>query len=173
MKTKRMIIAGIMLSLFFVLMVTSLSAQKPGQSDRQAGANPEMAPPPPPPPGQPAPPPPVCNDFPGLDAPPPLDIPGLNKEQMDKIHVYHLDHLKLMTPMFNQVREKKARLQTLLTTTPFDAKAADRVAEELGTNETGILREMIRHDQNLRSVLTAEQQVLFDARPKPFLHRGK
>jgi len=81
--------------------------------------------------------------------------------------------MKAMTPLFNQVREKKARLQTILATTPFDVKSADQVAEDLGKMETVILKELIRHDQTLRNLLTPEQQVVFDARPKPFLHRKR
>ena len=81
--------------------------------------------------------------------------------------------MKAMTPLFNQVREKKSRLQTILATTPFDVKSADQVAEDLGKMETVILKELIRHDQALRNLLTPDQQVVFDARPKPFLQRKR
>jgi Spy/CpxP family protein refolding chaperone len=125
-----------------------------------------MMPPPPPPP-------PPAADQPDSPAPPQLNLPDLTTEQQDKIRLAGLDHMKTMTPLRNQIREKKARLQTVLTTTPFDSKAADQVAEELGKVETAILKEMIKHDQALRNLLTPQQQVLFDARPKPFLRRGK
>ena len=78
-----------------------------------------------------------------------------------------------MTPLHNQVREKTARLQTVLTTSPFDTKSADQAAEELGKIETNILKENIRHDQALRTLLIPDQLVLFDARPKPFLRKRK
>ena len=102
-----------------------------------------------------------------------IDLPDLSSEQLDKIRQADLDHMKAMTPLHNQVREKKARLQTLLTTSPFESKTVEQVVAELGKTQTNILLELIRHDQELRRLLTPGQQVLFDARPKPFLHRGK
>jgi hypothetical protein len=47
------------------------------------------------------------------------------------------------------------------------------VDDDIGNIEAGILKELIRHDQALRNLLTPEQQIMFDARPKPFLHRQK
>ena len=108
-------------------------------------------------------------DNPDAPVAPRLDLPDLTKEQQDKIRQVDLDHMKTMTPYQIQVQEKKARLQTILATMPFDMKSADQVAEELGKIETGILKELIRHDQQLRNLLTPQQQVIFDARPKPFL----
>jgi Spy/CpxP family protein refolding chaperone len=77
-----------------------------------------------------------------------------------------------MTPLKNQIREKKARLQTLLTSNPFDERSADQVAEDIGKIEGSILKELIRHDQFLKSLLTPQQQIIFDSRSKPFL-QGK
>ena len=101
------------------------------------------------------------------------DVPDLSNDQREKIRLQELEHMKTMMPLHNQVREKRARLQTILTTSPFDAKTADLVVDELGKTETAILMESIRHDQALRNILTPDQQVIFDSRPKPFLRRGK
>ena len=175
MKTERNIVKAIMVTILFSMMITSLCAQKPNKENRSDGVSQEQAlplPPSAPIPPPPPPPPPVV-DNPEMQAPPQLDLPGLSDEQRDKIHQASLDHMKAMTPFHNQIREKKARLQTILTTSPFDAKTAEQVAEELGKIETGMLKEMIRHDQTLRNLLTPQQQVVFDSRPKPFLRRGK
>ncbi len=102
---------------------------------------------------------------------PPLDLPDLSNEQREKIRISDLEHMKTMTPLHNQVREKKARLQTVLTTSPFDAKSADQLADELGKLGAAILKEMIRHDQGMRNLLSPDQQVIFDSRPKPFLRK--
>ncbi len=176
MKTERKIVKGIMVTILFGMMITTLHAQKPNKEDRPGTVNQEQvlplppnAPSPPPPP----PPPPPAVDNADMQAPLQLDLPDLSDEQRDKIHQASLDHMKAMTPFHNQIREKKARLQTILTTSPFDAKTADQVAEELGKIETGMLKEMIRHDQTLRNLLTPQQQVVFDSHPKPFLRRGK
>ena len=181
MKTRNVKSKAIILTFLFSILITGLFAQRPNRPEHSQGANPgqgspaaastpgSLMPPMPPPP----PPPPPVADQPDSPIPPQLNLPDLTTEQQDKIHQADLDHMKTMTPLHNQIREKKARLQTVLTTSPFDAKAADQVAEELGKVETAILKEMIKHDQALRNLLSPAQQVLFDARPKPFLRRGK
>ncbi|MCX6306779.1 MAG: hypothetical protein NT040_17575 [Bacteroidetes bacterium] len=168
MKSKTKHATTIVTTLILSLVITAVFAQKPYKPGHPEKANQEQAltPPDAPPP----PPPPPIGDIPPA-APPALDLPDLTDVQLEKIKQAGLDHMKIMTPMHNQVREKKARLQTILTTTPFEIKLSDQVAEELGKIETGILKEMIRHDQELRTLLTPAQQVIFDARPKPFLRR--
>ena len=182
MKTKRKIIARLLITMMFSMLITGIFAQNPDALTPPVKANcgktspPDAPLPPPPPPPPPAPPaPPAPADMDNRDAPgiPQLDLPGLTIEQREKIRLSGLEHMKAMTPLFNQVREKKARLQTILATTPFDVKSADQVAEDLGKMETVILKELIRHDQALRNLLTPEQQVVFDARPKPFLQRKR
>ena len=179
MKANKNIVTGIMMTFLFCMITANMVAQKSNQTTRVAGINHEQVPTPPPnapappPPPPPPPPPSPAPDMQGIPSPPQLDLPDLTSEQQEKIQQAGLERMKMMTPLHNQVREKKARLQTILTTTPFDGKAADQVAEELGKVETAILKEMIRHDQELRKLLTPQQQVLFDARPKPFLHRGR
>jgi len=166
MKTESKIFKTIVLTVFLSMTLTMMSAQRPHTPFHKGSANQEqMSPATPSTPGIPS----VENQEGQI--PPKLDLPGLTNEQKDKIYQSDMDHLKLMTPYHNQIREKKARLQTLLSTSPFDLKAADQIAEELGKLETTILKEMIRHDQELRNLLTPLQQVLFDSRPKPFLHR--
>lgn len=175
-----MIVKGIVITCLLSMLTTTLFAQKPNKSNHLQGANQEQttlllpgAPGTPPPPPPPPPPIPPATDLPDSQLPPPLNLPDITPEQQEKIHLAGLDHIKMMTPLHNQVREKKARLQTVLTSPSFDAKTADQVAEELGKIETGILKEMIRHDQALRNILSPQQQVVFDARPKPFLHRKR
>ena len=165
MKRARKNVNRTVMALVFSMIITSLVAQQPIRTNQHHEMNQEMAPPLPP--GPPAPPP--IPDNPDAPVAPRLDLPDLTKEQQDKIRQVDLDHMKTMTPYQNQVQEKKARLQTILATMPFDMKSADQVAEELGKIETGILKELIRHDQQLRNLLTPQQQVIFDARPKPFL----
>jgi Spy/CpxP family protein refolding chaperone len=172
MKTlKRSILTGIMLTVLFSLVFSASYAQKTDKSNR---AEKEMVNPTPPDPpdgrtyhrhqevGR--------NDM--RDARP-LDLPNMTDEQKEKIKQARLENMKAMTPLKNQAREKKAKLQTLLTTTPVDLKMADQVADELGKIGTEIMKRMIRHDQEIRNLLTPEQQVMYDARPKPFLQKVK
>ncbi|MEI6454781.1 MAG: periplasmic heavy metal sensor [bacterium] len=127
--------------------------------------------PPPPPPPPPVPPVPGC-DQPDM---PPLfpDIPGLTEAQIDQMKRSGLKNMEAMTPLRNQVQEKTARIRTILTTMPFNQKEADQAADEIGRLNASMLKQSIRHDQELRAILTPDQQILFDSRPKPFLNREK
>jgi len=146
--------------------VTNVSGQKiHHEVDPNAGAYPSHPIPPPPPP-----PPPPYND--GLnDHPPALDLPDLSADQQAKIKKADLKNMSEMTPLRNQMREKRARMATIMTTSPIDLKAAEQVADEIGTTAAAMLKLQIRHDQDLRSILTPDQQVIFDSRPKPWLRR--
>ena len=161
------------MTFFFSLMMTVLFAQKPNGSFPPPAVSQEQSLPMPPNAPAPPPPPPLCPDLQSPQALPQLNLPDLTPDQQEKIHVAGLDHLKMLTPLQNQLREKRARLQTMLTTSPFDAKLTDQAAEEFGKIQTDILKATIRHDQALRNILTPQQQVIFDSRPKPFLHREK
>ena len=181
MKTAKNIAIKIGIIAMFSMMMSVLVAQNQNNQVHSIKGNNELAPVhpdapmPPEPPAPPAPPDPPAGadiDVPDLPAPPHFDLPDLTNDQKDKIQQADLGMMKTMTPLRNQIREKNARLQSILTTTPFDAKAADQAAEELGKTRTSILKELIRHDQELRGLLTPRQQVIFDSRPKPFLHRN-
>jgi Spy/CpxP family protein refolding chaperone len=172
MKTSGKLISGIMLTILLSVLITVSFAQNPNRPHHTGNFNQEMAPSQQPgSPAIPSPPSPPMPPRVDHQAPPQLELPGLTNEQQEKIHQSDLDHMKKMTPLHNQVNEKKARLQTILTTSPFDAKAAEQIADELGKTGTEILKETIRHDQELRNLLTPLQQIIFDSRPKPFLRR--
>jgi len=100
-------------------------------------------------------------------------IPGLLPEQKEKIQQANLQQLKVVTPLRNQIREKSARLNALLTTQPVNFKEADLLADDIGQLRASIMKHQIKHDQELRAILTPDQQILFDAKPKPFLERKK
>jgi Spy/CpxP family protein refolding chaperone len=100
---------------------------------------------------------------------PMLDLPGLTDDQREKIKKSDLKMMEQMTPMKNKMHELKAHLTTLLSISPVNMKEADDVSDEIGKLESTILKQQIRHDQEIRSFLTPDQQILFDARPKPFL----
>jgi hypothetical protein len=58
---------------------------------------------------------------------------------------------------------------SLLATQTVNMKEAESVADEIGKIQASILKQLIRHDQEIRSILTHDQQVIFDSKPKPFL----
>ena len=173
MKTKQIILKGIILILFFGLILNQISAQNNSQA-KEIKKNPKQqvtspasqsSPPSPPPPPPPV--PDINPDYP----PPPLDLPDLTVEQKEKIKKTDLKQMAAMTPLRNQMREKRVRLASILTTMPMDIVLGDQLADEIGKLASAILKLQIRHDQELRNILTPDQQIIFDSRPKPFLKR--
>ena len=179
MKTKQIILKGIILILFFGLILNQISAQNNNQvkeikkNSKQQVTTPTSQPsqPSPPSPPSPPPPPPPVPDIDPDYPPPPLDLPDLTVEQQEKIKKTDLKQIEAMTPLRNQMRENRVRLTSVLTTMPMDITLADQLADEIGKLASAILKLQIRHDQELRNILTPDQQIIFDARPKPFLKR--
>ncbi len=179
MKTQARIINKVILMLIAGMFAMTATAQNihqdmsgsktaHTQNTPTAPTEPAVLPAPPLPPSPP--PPPAMEEM--NEHPPMLDLPDLTPDQLDKIKKCDLKHISEMTPLKNQMREKNARLSTILITMPFDQKQADQLADEIGKTAASILKALIRHDQELRSMLTPDQQVIFDSRPKPWLrHR--
>ena len=166
MKTQLENAKWIILMLAFFMIVIGANAQKVVKAEGTEKVQTELAPPPPPPP------PPAERMSMNDEMPPmPFNLPDLTDVQKEKIKKSDLNHLSAMTPLRNQMREKQARLATILSTQPINMVDADQVADELGKIGTSILKLQIRHDQELRGFLTPDQQVIFDARPKPFLNK--
>jgi Spy/CpxP family protein refolding chaperone len=169
MKTQIRIIQLVLVTIFFSIMMNVFAQgdntpQNPNKPPR--GPDPQLQPPPTPPPPTPV---PLAPENARQQKHFGLDIPDLTREQQDKIKKADLKHLSAMTPLRNQRREKSVRLATILSTNPVNLKDAEAIADEIGLIDAAILKQQIRHDQELRSHLTPDQQIIFDARPKPFI----
>ena len=177
MKTNNYLLKGIILIVLLSIVLIKVQAQDKNEGTKTMKNQHEQAPTPPTPPTSPTPPTPPPSPPPPPPPPdvsqdemhPPLNLPDLTDEQKEKIKKVDLKHLEAMTPLRNQMLEKRIRLSSILTTMPIDNKAADQVADEIGKVAASILKAKIRHDLELRSLLTPDQQIIFDARPKPFL----
>jgi Spy/CpxP family protein refolding chaperone len=180
MKTNNHFLKGIILMILFGLILNQVTAQDKNEGNRHRGNPHELAttpapsptsstPPIPPPP----PPPPSPPDIDHDNMHPPMDLPDLTDEQQENIKKADLKQLEAMTPLRNQMLEKKIRLTTILTTSPVDIKSADQVADEISKVAAAILKTQIRHDQEIRNLLTPDQKIIFDSRPKPFLHKPR
>ncbi len=162
-----------MIVLTIVLSMMACGAYAQNKEDAPNAARPmdrhdlQVAPVPPPPP--PPPPAPDAPDQIDDHGPMPLDLPDLTADQQAKISKIDLKNIEAMTPLKNQMREKRAKMATLLSTQPVNLKEADLAADEIGKIMVSMMKLQIRHDQELRTVLTPDQQIIFDARPKPFL----
>lgn len=100
-------------------------------------------------------------------------LPGLSDQQKGEIKKLTLKQVQNVTPIKNQIREKTARLNSVLSAQPFNETEAFQLAEEIGKLKTSILKLQISMHQEIRKLLTPDQQIIFDSRPKPFLNPGK
>ncbi len=176
MKTTSENLKLVLLTIILVMMTTGIFAQrqqKAPNAAKPAGLNEQQMelPPPPPPPAPPEPPQPP-DQF-GLMMSRGLNIPDLSEDQRQNIKKVDLAHLEKMTPLRHQLMEKNARLASLLVANPFDLKETEKIADEIGKIKSSKLKLQISHDQELRSLLTPEQKIIFDSRPKPFLGKRK
>ncbi len=92
------------------------------------------------------------------------DMLDLSEEQQASIADLRTTHLKKMTDLQNQMREKRARLNTLTTGDNYNKNDVESVIDEIGDIHTRLLKERTSHRQDVRNLLTEEQQVLFDAK---------
>ncbi|WP_258105560.1 Spy/CpxP family protein refolding chaperone [Marinoscillum sp. MHG1-6] len=86
----------------------------------------------------------------------------LTEEQKVKFDEEKVRFHKESQPIMNQLREKKARLQTLVSSDEVKRKEIDQVIEEIGTLETSLLRARTNHQITSRAMLTDKQKVIFD-----------
>jgi len=100
-------------------------------------------------------------------------FPNITEDQKSKINELHTKHLEVVTPLKNQLAEKKAHLQSLLTSASVDNKDVDKTIMDITTIEGNKLREAVKLDQQIRSILTPEQRIVFDSKPKFFMHKER
>ncbi|MCX6258566.1 MAG: periplasmic heavy metal sensor [Bacteroidia bacterium] len=150
-----------------VLIMVSLTVfSQPGQKDRPSRQSKEaqmqqQQPPEPPMPGE--------NCGPDQHFPPKLDLPDLSEDQEKQLKEMGIKHLQTLIPLKALEREKEAHLAALLTANDSDPKHISEATDLLGKVRNDILKQVVDHDQAIRKILTPEQKVVFDMKPKPFL----
>ncbi len=91
-------------------------------------------------------------------------IPDLTDTQKDKIESFRTNHLKNMTTMRNQMFEKRTKLRTLQTADNVNMVAVNSTIDEMSALRAKMQKERANHHQDIRSILTDDQRVYFDAR---------
>lgn len=94
-------------------------------------------------------------------------IPGLTADQETKIKALHLNLVKQILPIKNELAEKEAHLQTLSTAEKADMKAINATIDEISVLKTKMAKLHMQFRQDVRALLTEEQRVTFD------MHQGK
>jgi len=90
-------------------------------------------------------------------------VPDLTDSQKDKMKTLHVDHMKAIQPLQNEIGEKQARLRTLQTADKVNMSEINTLIEDIGRTRTEMMKLRAAHHQEIRSLLTEEQRVIFDA----------
>jgi len=86
----------------------------------------------------------------------------LSDEQQQQIETMRTAHMEKMLPMQNELKEKKAHLNTLSTAKVADTKAINSTIDEIGALKVKMMKERESHQQDIRKVLNDEQRIKFD-----------
>ena len=89
-------------------------------------------------------------------------IPDLTDSQKEQMKSMHLDHMKAIQPLENEIGEKQARLHTLQTADKPNMAEINALIEDIGNTRIEIMKKKAAHHQKIRSLLTDEQRVFFD-----------
>lgn len=89
-------------------------------------------------------------------------ILDMTDEQKEKVKTLRISLLKDTGPIENELKEKKATLNTLSSAETVDKKAMEKIIEEIGELNTKLMLAREFHKQDVRAILTEEQRVFFD-----------
>ena len=85
------------------------------------------------------------------------------KEQQEQVKSIRLETAKQVQPLRNELRELQAHQQTLSTSDKPDMKAIYQNIDEMTEVQGNIRKIMAKQQQDIRSLLTDEQKLKFDA----------
>ncbi len=91
-------------------------------------------------------------------------IPDLTDEQREAIKTIRTNGRKQTLPIHNQLEEKKAKMKTLATVDSPDMTQIDALIDEMSGLQAELMKTKSRQIQEIRSLLTDEQQLAFDAK---------
>jgi len=91
------------------------------------------------------------------------NLPDMTEDQKNKIHALKIAHTKEITPLKNELAEKRARKRSLSTVDKPDMAAINKVIDEMSAIRGEMMKKKAAHFQEIRKVLNDEQRVVFDA----------
>jgi len=89
---------------------------------------------------------------------------NLSDEQKSKISDLRLAHQKEMLPLQTELRSKMAELRLLKTEDKADLNKIDQLIDHSEKIRTKIQKAKVRHQLEIRKMLTPEQQRVWDSR---------
>lgn len=99
-----------------------------------------------------------------------LDLTDTQKEQIKAMRV---DFMKELTPMRNNMGIKMAELKAASAGDNVDTKAVNKLMDDIGTMRTAMAKKQFANKQKVRSLLSDEQKVMFDAHCAQGMREGR
>lgn len=88
---------------------------------------------------------------------------NLTDDQKAKIEDLQLTHQKAMLPLRTELQSKMTSLRLLQTEEKPDLKKIDQLIDDAQTLRSKMQKARVRHQQEIRKILTPEQQKKFDS----------
>ena len=96
---------------------------------------------------------------------------NLSDEQKEQIKKLRLEHQQKMLQFRNKLGEHRAKLQTLRTADKADMKAIDKLVDVMAELRASQMKLKLRHEQDVRALLTDEQKIIFNTHKKQRKHK--
>jgi Spy/CpxP family protein refolding chaperone len=115
----------------------------------------------------PMPPPQSPRGLHDVSPPPQGEILNLSDQQKQQIKKLHEGVAEKELSLRNQLGEKEARLRTLTTAKKVDEAEVGKIVDEISALRHQLFKSHVSLDLKIRELLTDEQRILFDMRPRP------
>ena len=92
-----------------------------------------------------------------------MPVTNMSDQQREEIKKIRIEQLKESTRTRNLLKEKRAKLETLQTADKPDMKEINKVIDEIAAIQAQEMKARAAARQKIRSLLTEEQRVYFDA----------
>lgn len=93
-----------------------------------------------------------------------MNIPDLSEKQIEEIGKLRLSHMEERTNHRNRVAQLRMEIRALTTGENRDPARAEELTDELAALKAEMMKKSLQHREQVRGLLTKEQQVYFDAR---------
>jgi Spy/CpxP family protein refolding chaperone len=95
-------------------------------------------------------------------------IQDLSVDQKTKIDDLKLQHMKDVTPLKDQLKEKQARINTLMDAEKTDMAAVNAAIDDLTVTTNQLIKKKAEFKLAIRNVLTDKQKIVYDAKSELF-----
>jgi Spy/CpxP family protein refolding chaperone len=95
-------------------------------------------------------------------------IMDLTPDQKTKIDDLKLQHMKVVTPLKDQLKEKQAKINTLLDADNSDPIAINTAIDEFTNITNQLIKKKAEFQISIRNILTDKQKIVFDSKSDLF-----